>query len=242
MVRYRNRLYLFGGYSEGVSTTCEEGEGDEGVDDYPYEQHPFLAGPHYNNVYEFNMDTRRWKELVTTSVCGNMPRCRRSCSVIEHSGSLYIFGGATSTHEQLNDMWEFNIERREWKQVEYNSGKIRAYRHSVRKSHVCLRPTRRRTQVWRNPCVRFERKNKELPTVFPETLPLPVANIPQFYTPTGKRVREGSKAITDMHRFDLISHTWTEVSIDETESPLALQLHTAVVSEGRLYVHSRWKG
>ncbi|XP_052872293.1 F-box only protein 42 [Anopheles cruzii] len=63
----------------------------------------------YKGLVEFNLC---WEE----NVCGSNPRiaARFGHASAMHRNSMYVFGGASSHDTTFNDLWKFDLSRREW--------------------------------------------------------------------------------------------------------------------------------
>ena len=50
-----------------------------------------------------------------------MPQPRAGHSATVHNGKMYVFGGKDEDNEKLKDLWSFDFDTREWKEVSCDS-------------------------------------------------------------------------------------------------------------------------
>ena len=84
-VVYNHSMYVFGGW-----------DGHDTLED----------------LYQYSLTSKIWYELRRTQGIKPNSRYRHSCVVYE--SSLFIFGGVDKTQTRYNDLYEYNIERRDW--------------------------------------------------------------------------------------------------------------------------------
>jgi len=69
-----------------------------------------------NNLYSLDLDTLHWSEVKCSGVT---PSPRNGMSLVEHSGSLYLFGGYTENEEFSNELFSLNLKGdHKWKMVQ----------------------------------------------------------------------------------------------------------------------------
>ena len=83
-VVFNHSMYVFGGW-----------DGHDTLDD----------------LYQYSFTSKIWYELRRTQGVKPNPRYRHSCVVYQNS--LFIFGGVDKTQTRYNDLYEYNIERRD---------------------------------------------------------------------------------------------------------------------------------
>ncbi len=66
-------------------------------------------GANFKEVMQFGFNTYQW--AVLKEVNNVHPSPRDSHASFAHKNKLYLFGG-TSSNTRLNDLWEFNIDKR----------------------------------------------------------------------------------------------------------------------------------
>ncbi|KAJ3115197.1 hypothetical protein HDU96_001043 [Phlyctochytrium bullatum] len=69
----------------------------------------------YNDTYILDVSTGTWTNL-TTSEPGTAPSERRAsaCFLSKDKKSVILFGGTPGAFEALSDMWQYDLERRQW--------------------------------------------------------------------------------------------------------------------------------
>lgn len=67
-------------------------------------KHTFL-----NSIYESKVEWKRIAPEVGIRITERYSHC--ACY---YDKSLYVFGGCTSTNTTFNDLWRFDLARREW--------------------------------------------------------------------------------------------------------------------------------
>jgi N-acetylneuraminic acid mutarotase len=82
---YNQSMYVFGGW-----------DGHDTLDD----------------LYQYSFGSKIWYELRKTQGIKPNPRYRHSC--VLHESSLFIFGGVDKSQIRYNDLYEYNIDKREW--------------------------------------------------------------------------------------------------------------------------------
>lgn len=85
-------VYVFGGR-----------EGNAGV----------LLGQYLNDLYLFDTEKDAWSLLECQ---GTAPPARAGHTLVEHKNKLYVFGGYCEKSD-LNDCWQYDIEKKSWKSV-----------------------------------------------------------------------------------------------------------------------------
>ncbi|OMJ94181.1 hypothetical protein SteCoe_2663 [Stentor coeruleus] len=65
-----------------------------------------------DDLYQYSFSSKSWIEVRLTTGIKPSPRYRHSCVVFEDS--IFIFGGVNKTQTRYNDLYEYNIIRREW--------------------------------------------------------------------------------------------------------------------------------
>lgn len=80
-----------------------------------------------NDLWEFNTDTNQWKELI--SFHGKAPSIRAAHIGVSYKDSYFIFGGNSFEKEQ-NDLYEYNVLNKEWKEIMIDSDITPRYWHS----------------------------------------------------------------------------------------------------------------
>lgn len=81
----------------------------------------------FNDLYEFDISTFTWKNLIPNSFPNEnlpMPRYSHSINSIQNSELLILFGGIHDSVTIFNDVWLFNIPTSEWKQIVCSNGII----------------------------------------------------------------------------------------------------------------------
>lgn len=91
-VLYKEKLYIFGGFSDG---------GD------------------HNDLWLFDLNTKNWECLSNTNSNGIAPQPRYCGAFCEYNGNLFLFGGRSRQNAKLNysDLWIFDISDRKWNLV-----------------------------------------------------------------------------------------------------------------------------
>uniref|UniRef100_A0AC35GVZ2 Uncharacterized protein n=1 Tax=Panagrolaimus sp. PS1159 TaxID=55785 RepID=A0AC35GVZ2_9BILA len=100
-----DKMYIFGGRGddEDSSTTTTS---TSTLDTY------------CDKLYSFNLKTNEWEELETT---GDRPTFRRSHSMWEYCGKLYLFGGYDSINDiHFNDFYVFDTIKLYWTRLRPN--------------------------------------------------------------------------------------------------------------------------
>lgn len=87
-----NKMYVYGGY---ISDRAE----------------------YMRDIYAFNIDSLSWEVVHRWAKGEKEPEGRSNFAMVEHSGSLLIFGGSNGS-KTLNDMWKFDLKVKRWEQVE----------------------------------------------------------------------------------------------------------------------------
>ncbi|CAG9317695.1 unnamed protein product [Blepharisma stoltei] len=70
----------------------------------------------YNAVWEFNLTSNIWQNLVPISANSPLPRFTHGCWVDSDNSMLYIFGGNSDNGPQ-NDMWAYDLTSLQWTQI-----------------------------------------------------------------------------------------------------------------------------
>lgn len=92
-VRYRNCMYLFGGYSGSL-------------------------GYRDTAIYEYNFDT---KLATRIEAVGTLPPDRSAHTAVVYKDHMYIFGGWDGI-ESNNDLFRYHFDTRTWSEVRANAG------------------------------------------------------------------------------------------------------------------------
>jgi len=87
-VIYNNSMFIFGGWN-----------GHETLDD----------------LYEFSLGTFQWYNVPNRG--RNVPKSRYRHSAAVYGCSMFIFGGVDKNQDRFADLFEFNIDTREWAQI-----------------------------------------------------------------------------------------------------------------------------
>jgi len=80
-----------------------------------------------NDTFKLNLDTFAWEKVM----CENQPSIRGHTSVV-HGNSCYTLGGTFKKDEQEAPLWEFDLERDTWTELDV-AGDI----PSQRRFHMC---------------------------------------------------------------------------------------------------------
>jgi leucine-zipper-like transcriptional regulator 1 len=88
---------------------------------------------HLDDVWEFDLDDRVWREIHTGGSRGPSPPfgrrsvlagppARDSHSAVAHGNRIFVFGGSSGGHP-TDELWEFRVDRKMWLEVggDYNS-------------------------------------------------------------------------------------------------------------------------
>eukprot|EP00818_Percolomonas_sp_WS_P000322 CAMPEP_0117441936 /NCGR_PEP_ID=MMETSP0759-20121206/3890_1 /TAXON_ID=63605 /ORGANISM="Percolomonas cosmopolitus, Strain WS" /LENGTH=1022 /DNA_ID=CAMNT_0005233803 /DNA_START=292 /DNA_END=3360 /DNA_ORIENTATION=+ len=67
-----------------------------------------------NDTLTFSVKTKSWKQIKTI---GEKPKTRNRHGACIQDGHMYIFGGAHSQTEMLNDLWSLNMANNTWQKV-----------------------------------------------------------------------------------------------------------------------------
>ena len=78
----------------------------------------FNDGERTNDVHIFDTDACQWTKRSPVDANAPAPKPRAGHSATLHEGILYIFGGKDDENLKLNDIWKFDIEQREWTELE----------------------------------------------------------------------------------------------------------------------------
>ena len=79
----------------------------------------FVRGERTNEVYIYNFRERKWhsnyqnRNILTYT----QPKPRNGHSAVVFEGMMYVFGGQTNHNVRLNDMWRFDLNTYEWKEI-----------------------------------------------------------------------------------------------------------------------------
>ena len=49
------------------------------------------------------------------------PPARFSHASVEHSGSMYVFGGVNEKYAEFSDVWEYSLGKNRWRQLSYKT-------------------------------------------------------------------------------------------------------------------------
>lgn len=94
----KEKMYIFGG------------RGD--IHDSPNTASLSAFDTYCDKLYSFDLKTNVWEELETV---GDIPSGRRSHSMWEYRGKLYLFGGYDSVNDiHFNDFYSFETETKRW--------------------------------------------------------------------------------------------------------------------------------
>lgn len=93
-----------------------------------------------NEIFYLNVITRKWARLEVESG-KERPKPRLYHSIVHHENSLFLFGGLVVDNEEnqlipTNDLWEFNIDNKEWICIDdgSRSGAVNRYDLSLLKT------------------------------------------------------------------------------------------------------------
>jgi len=103
MVLHESSIYIFGGYN---------------------------GSSRFNDLCEYNLERKRWNRIDAK---GAIPSRRFGHSGVVHAASnrLIIFGGWDG-RDTLNDLYEYNMETREWRKMETRGiSPPHRYRHTA---------------------------------------------------------------------------------------------------------------
>uniref|UniRef100_A0AC34FPE1 Uncharacterized protein n=1 Tax=Panagrolaimus sp. ES5 TaxID=591445 RepID=A0AC34FPE1_9BILA len=107
----KDKMYIFGGRGDdeensSSTTTTSTSTSSALVDTY------------CDKLYCFNLKTNCWEEIETA---GDLPTGRRSHSMWEYRGKLYLFGGYDSINDiHFNDFYVFDTEKFIWTKLQPN--------------------------------------------------------------------------------------------------------------------------
>lgn len=67
-----------------------------------------------NDLFVFNLETNTMSNMAKVEDCRPKERAWHSAGI--HASQIIIFGGSTALHEELGDLWVYDINSREWRQ------------------------------------------------------------------------------------------------------------------------------
>eukprot|EP01080_Neovahlkampfia_damariscottae_P008940 gene8940-889_t len=103
MVSYNDLIYCFGGYNRTIEGT--------------------------NEIHEYSKKENLWRILLPESKIIPSPRHYHSCSI--YNDSMIIYGGYSQSN-YFNDIFEFNLKTKEWKELKITKeSTTRSYHQSV---------------------------------------------------------------------------------------------------------------
>lgn len=76
---------------------------------------------YFNDIYEFDCNTNTCEKIDYVSDVPIIGRIWHSCLYLEHTNKLIIFGGETNNEDELNDMLEYDINKKMFKSINSNS-------------------------------------------------------------------------------------------------------------------------
>lgn len=84
-------LYMFGGYS--------------------------LSHGILNDIWEYNLDTQRWTQLIPQTEEQPAPRYFHAAVCVPTTRAMYVFGGLIERTGAVKEMWKFSIDHKRWHQL-----------------------------------------------------------------------------------------------------------------------------
>jgi len=93
----------------------------------------FVNGSRVNEVLKFQPSnvSVNGESLIS----GEGPMVRASCSTAIHNDKMYVFGGQDDDNNKLDDLWEFDINAKSWKQIDLPEN---SYRPMPRSGHTAV--------------------------------------------------------------------------------------------------------
>jgi len=67
-----------------------------------------------NDLWEFDLETRKWKEIIIEG--NDKPSPRKDHSAVIKDDKIFIFGGQ-SNKTTLNDLWVFDYNKKQWSNI-----------------------------------------------------------------------------------------------------------------------------
>lgn len=67
-----------------------------------------------NDLYSYDVNTNTWTLLCPGGDSVDLPVKRSYHTMAALKNKLYIFGGCSTNHGRLNDLYEFDLEKRKW--------------------------------------------------------------------------------------------------------------------------------
>ena len=80
----------------------------------------FLGGERSNQVHHLDTKTMEWTHLKTKSdkkTPQPKPRSGHAAVLLEDKKTIVIFGGKDDENNKLNDLWKFDVEKKEWTEM-----------------------------------------------------------------------------------------------------------------------------
>ena len=81
----------------------------------------------YNDIFAY--DSKQWSPITSVNT---PPAARRNQTTWYRDGKLYIHGGVAKNHEMLDDLWAFDIAKKQWAEVQTGANKpLPRYGHAA---------------------------------------------------------------------------------------------------------------
>ena len=89
----------------------------------------FVDSGRENDLWEYCFTTGKWKEIE--ALTKEKPCKRSGHSAVVYQDKMYIFGGVDDEINRLNDLWEFDLKKKTWKELKVENGPASRNSHSA---------------------------------------------------------------------------------------------------------------
>eukprot|EP01066_Platyproteum_vivax_P012941 Platyproteum_vivax@DN5889_c0_g1_i1.p1 len=190
-----------------------------------------------NDLFEYSFLTGQWQK-ITCSPAGPVARDRHVA--VPYENSLYVFGGYDGSN-RVNDLWCFDASTFQWQEID-SKGAIPSARHShcavihKHKLYVfggydgnyrddfyefCLNSEQWVIVQTKNPCPKARYRTSA------------VVHNNWIYIFGG---HDGTKHLNDLHRYDIHTRMWEEITTARGQVPSPRDSHVAVMHQDSMYV------